>query len=419
MRENQFLQKYSYACLNFFIILVFLFFSLNEVNAQFSNYERLRLSMIDSLIKKSPIDLNLKFKERKNDRFSCALFTTLEVEKICLFRTDFQTLLVTISNHDHLTENYKGLRRYDGLNDFDGSCDYEFSNPYDTLNRFLNNQIEKNIRIILDSIQNASLTIEEKDFLSYFTYFTLHQMDLLLCEYQSIAFQLSREFLKNYPNSEYSTFINKHSSCITETSNIGFGLILGVGYNFNSASIKNNFKQMPHFEIGGSLNIHRFNINLTFFLSQVRTKNDIYLHPVLFTENRPFHAFQFNSSVGYKFYLGKKLNLTPFIGSMRYSFQGELNEDEYEQFQTITSISFFSFQKGILLEYDIDNRFTCDYFNDRKTKLKDYSFSVFLKASYSNTNYSRFGFDFTGNVTAITFGISTVLQDRNCKLVEY
>jgi hypothetical protein len=382
-----------------------------------NEYEKFRLTTIIEIKNKKIIKIDSVFSTNTNYRhFPCAIYTFYEVELILLLQNRFVELIQILPLNNLKLRNTEEEREIE--NKVVVTC-YDYFEIYnDSLRRYLNSQFKLQEKEILENINSSSALIqEEKDFLNYFVYFKLYKQNEYLCDDQIKSIELAEEFEKKYSNSKYSTFTNNFSNTYTESSDAGFGYRFGLGGFHNSKIFKEYFKQSISAEIGFILTFNRVNLDFSAGISNLKNQKELNILQTLYAKNRSFLNTQKTALIGYRFYLGDKVSFIPLIGSTHFFINFSPTDEEIEEEIEIPTFNFFSFQKGFIFEFDLENRFSCDIFNTRKIRLKDYAFSLYLKVLHTNVNFNKNGFNYIGKSFSINSGISFYIQSLRTKKI--
>ena len=102
--------------------------------------------------------------------------------------------------------------------------------------------MHQELNIILDDLQVSFLTQEEKDFIAIYLRYYLVNYDGTEEDFDTIVLEINentRDFLINYPNSEYISLFDSYE---LEPSKWSWGLGFDFGYSAKTGSLQEYFK---------------------------------------------------------------------------------------------------------------------------------------------------------------------------------
>ncbi len=251
-------------------------------------------------------------------------------------------------------------------------------------------------------IENAPLTLEERDFLQLHLNYCLfgskyHKIN------QDTLNNLSDKFLLKYPSSSYAPFIKKVIRYKEKVSEFGWGYDISLGYGGFEGGIAKSFSE--YFVLGMSLDFTYKNVvlNLAFSIGSSKLKKDIEYESVIWEKEKKGDVILPQASLGYTILGNKRINFTPFVGVSSFYISPQWEDmQNYTLLEDVELNSGASWNAGISLNFYSKMFKTPSYLR----RMRQVQGVLKLKYTYFHSGFKKeyYGLDGAMHQVAIAFG---------------
>ena len=336
-----------------------------EVFSQKSSFERQRTKQIQLIQEKKYEEIKFThrwFSWEEKNMTEYNLLLVMEQEIVMLLRQDYNDLLPTILHNESNLFRARNNRTYlIGFRFKDKPFEYAEQAFGDSYNNTLLSHLNYQKQVVIDNIQKADLTEEERLFLIYFTHLNIYYSDPCSGHFEKNMLEAARIFSEKFPSSKYLRLIRKYSKYYKSTADWGrdFSIILG-GF---SAPIGGNageyFQPTANFlGIGYGLNYKNAFIKSEFSFSETKMKKSLfdgYKH----LKNNAFKGWSTRFYVGYSFHVNELVTLSPFVGLDNRRTKGEVELIENHSVKKGLEHNQNSLMFGVNIDLG-ENAYRCD-----------------------------------------------------------
>ncbi len=162
-------------------------------------------------------------------------------------------------------------------------------------------------------ISNSGLMKTDKDFLILTLNYLISGQDYPEINQEKIN-NLSDDFLKNHPGSQYDEFTRQNIRYKFIPAKWGFAFEFFSGYGFLTDQLAEHFKNSIPFGVAFDVCYKDFSLYLRDYIGFSKTKLDIPYENGIWEKKSPVRIFLPEASLGYTAIENKYLKLSPFIG---------------------------------------------------------------------------------------------------------
>ena len=301
-------------------------------------------------------------------------------------------------------QNNKALKRDSLLNQYI----YTRRIAFDSLSVELREYFESHKLEIQIKISNSDLTFEEQDFLDLYLLFHNIRVEFKNRGLKEQHVAQSKSFLKSYPESRFTLFVQKYFIMESEPGQWGLGFDFGpcTGAFFLSASAERKISPGCFANIGFIISYKKLHymVRVGGLSGSIR---ETFVSNPGWKKGRTFNSGYGEMTVGYELIFSKFINIIPVITAGATSFASG-SDDPPERLGTST---YFTWGTGLALDLKLNQK--SKFWIPGEEYLVQYWYLRILAKIYPG--YFQAPFDMTGNMYVLSFNIGGLYRPPSRK----
>jgi hypothetical protein len=266
--------------------------------------------------------------------------------------------------------------------------------------------IRKNKINIRDNIVKTISDPERSDFILLLFNYYLVISDLCDVATEQEMLSGARDFLENYPGSEYSLFVKEYIDVEFEKGNWGFGAYIDGGtfiyLGETGKTLKNPFMFLASLEI----DYKKFSLNLGIGGSTLTNIKQDFFADTLWKAGHEYSVSPLGTlTLGYRAFENEKIRITPSLGANIIALRGNVGGDSL-YYNGINILSKNPMVLSIAFDYKfLRGKCKSDQINRRGSHYQRIFADLRFKISYMHPQLSKYSEKLKGGILFATLGV--------------